>query len=61
MHILWREYGATRISTTATGFGQMVLQRLTAEALNGRTTWSNQPNGTMWEFVCPMENAGQLG
>jgi hypothetical protein len=39
----------------------MVLERLTAQALNGRTAWSNQPDGTMWEFVCPLENAGQLG
>jgi two-component sensor histidine kinase len=61
LHLLWREYGATRISRTATGFGQMVLERLTAQALNGRTTWSNRPDGTMWEFVCPLENAGQLG
>jgi hypothetical protein len=37
---------------------QMVLERLTAQALNGRTTWSDQPNGTMWEFVCPLGECG---
>ena len=56
LHILWREYGATRVSTAAPGFGQLVLERLTAQALNGRTRWSTESIGAIWELVCPLDN-----
>jgi two-component system CheB/CheR fusion protein len=58
----WRERGgppakAARVS----GFGAVVLERLTAAGLNGSSTLSFEVEGVVWRLVAPLKEVVKAG
>jgi two-component sensor histidine kinase len=58
LHINWTERdGASDHSPPAAGFGRIVLERLTPQALDGEASLGFGQSGMNWYLVCPAANA----
>ena len=52
----WRERGGPPVSATRTsGFGAVVLERLTAAGLNASSTLSFEADGVTWRLIAPLK------
>ncbi len=54
----WRETGnaTTDLLTQGNGFGSLVLKRIVATALSGRSDWNATENLITWTLVAPLES-----
>ena len=56
--LCWRETGitSTDLLTQGNGFGSLVLKRIVATALNGRSEWQAAENAITWTLVAPLSS-----
>lgn len=54
LHIHWREEGLQSVASGPEGFGRLVLERLTPQALDGQARWAAEPTGVVWHLACPL-------
>jgi PAS domain S-box-containing protein len=60
--IAWRERGGPHVSAApVSGFGAVVLERLTAAGLNGSSTLSFDPEGLRWRLIAPLREIVKSG
>ena len=60
--ITWRELGGPQVSAAAvSGFGAVVLERLTAAGLNASSTLSFDPEGLTWRLIAPLREIVKSG
>jgi PAS domain S-box-containing protein len=60
--ITWRERGGPQVSAAAvSGFGAVVLERLTAAGLNASSTLSFDPEGLTWRLIAPLREIVKSG
>jgi PAS domain S-box-containing protein len=60
--IAWRERGGSQVNATpASGFGAVVLERLTAAGLNASSTLSFDVEGLTWRLVAPLHEIVKTG
>lgn len=58
LELTWRERGGPSVTPPSqTGFGQVVIERLTAQALGGRVALDYQPEGLVCTFEFPVATA----
>ena len=58
----WRERGGPRVSPTPTsGFGKIVIERLTAAGLNGSSKLSFEVEGVIWRLSAPLKDIATTG
>ena len=60
VHLTWEERfpplaGERRFDTARKGFGTVVLQRVTPQALAGHATMKRDPDRVTWKLVAPLE------
>jgi PAS domain S-box-containing protein len=54
--MIWRERGGPRVNLTPiSGFGKVVLERLTAAGLNASSTLSFEAEGVTWRLIAPLK------
>ncbi len=57
LEMIWRERGKPRVNRAATsGFGKVVIERLTAAGLNASSTLSFEPDGVTWRLIAPLKD-----
>ncbi len=62
LEMIWRERGGPRMNLTPiSGFGNVVLERLTAVGLNASSTLSFDVEGVTWRLVAPLEEIVKTG
>jgi PAS domain S-box-containing protein len=60
--IAWRERGGPQVSAApVSGFGAVVLERLTAAGLNASSTLSFDPEGLTWRLIAPLREIVKTG
>lgn len=58
----WRERGGPPVSETRiSGFGTVVLERLTAAGLNASSTLSFEAGGVEWRLIAPLKDVVKTG
>jgi PAS domain S-box-containing protein len=58
----WRERGGPPVSATRTsGFGSVVLERVTAAGLNASSTLSFEVDGVTWRLIAPLKDVVKSG
>ena len=56
----WRERGGPPVNATPiSGFGSVVLERLTAAGLNASSTLSFEVDGVTWRLIAPLKEIGE--
>ena len=55
LRVIWNETHGQRTQPTLRGFGHVVLERLTPQALEGRATLLLEAGATAWTLTCPVE------
>lgn len=64
IHLSWLERGGPRVANpTRSGFGQVVIERLTAQNLSGTVDYSFEPSGVAWTLRAPdvLLDSGESG
>jgi two-component sensor histidine kinase len=62
LEMLWRERGGPPVNAAAkSGFGKVVIERLTAAGLNASSTLSLEPEGVIWRLIAPLEDIIKTG
>jgi PAS domain S-box-containing protein len=57
LEMTWHERGGPRVNPEAnSGFGKVVIERLTAAGLNASSTLSLEPDGVIWRLIAPLED-----
>ena len=52
--VAWREDNGPPVQPPSRqGFGHVILERITAQALEGKASWSFQPEGVIWLLDIP--------
>ena len=60
--MIWRERGGPPVNTTpVSGFGCVVLERLTAAGLNASSTLSFDVEGVTWRLIAPLKEIVKTG
>ena len=60
--MIWRERGGPRVNPAATsGFGKVVIERLTAAGLNASSILSFEPDGVIWRLIAPLKDIVKTG
>jgi PAS domain S-box-containing protein len=60
--VMWRERGGPRVNPTPiSGFGGVVLERLTAAGLNAACTLSFDAEGLVWRLIAPLKEIVMTG
>ena len=55
LRMSWREIGGPKvIAPEATGFGTIVLEKMTASQLSGNASIDYAPEGVVWQLRCPL-------
>jgi two-component sensor histidine kinase len=58
----WLERGGPRVNPTPTsGFGKVVIERLTAAGLNASSILSFEPDGVIWRLIAPLKDIAKTG
>ena len=58
----WRERGGPLVNPRRiSGFGSIVLERLTAAGLNASSTLSFDPEGVTWRLIAPLMEIVKAG
>jgi two-component sensor histidine kinase len=62
LEMIWQERGGPRVNPTPnSGFGKVVIERLTAAGLNASSTLSLEPDGVIWRLIAPLEDIIKTG
>jgi PAS domain S-box-containing protein len=62
LEMIWRERGGARVNPAPTsGFGKVVIERLTAAGLNASSTLSFEPDGVIWRLIAPLKDIAKTG
>jgi two-component sensor histidine kinase len=62
LEMIWQERGGPRVNPAAkSGFGKVVIERLTAAGLNASSTLSLEPDGVIWRLIAPLEDVVKTG
>ena len=58
----WRERGGPHVNPTPiSGFGKVVIERLTAAGLNASSILSFEPDGVVWRLIAPLKDIVKTG
>ena len=62
LEMTWQERGGPRVDLAATsGFGKVVIERLTAAGLNATSILSFEPDGVTWRLIAPLKDVVKTG
>jgi PAS domain S-box-containing protein len=62
LEMIWHERGGPWVNPAATsGFGKVVIERLTAAGLNASSILSFEPDGVVWRLIAPLEDIVKTG
>jgi PAS domain S-box-containing protein len=62
LEVIWHERGGPRVNPAATsGFGKVVIERLTAAGLNASSILSFEPDGVVWRLIAPLKDIVKTG
>ena len=62
LEMTWQERGGPRVDPAATsGFGKVIIERLTAAGLNASSVLSFQPDGVRWRLIAPLKDIVKTG
>jgi two-component sensor histidine kinase len=61
LHIDYREEGFFLVARGSEGFGRLVLERLTPQALEGNAKWNFEQTGVTWHLDCPLRSVTATG
>jgi PAS domain S-box-containing protein len=62
LEMTWQERGGPRVDPAATsGFGKVIIERLTAAGLNASSILSFEPDGVTWRLVAPLKDIAKTG
>ncbi len=62
LEMIWREHGGPRVNPAPTsGFGKVVIERLTAAGLNASSILSFEPDGVIWRLIAPLKDIAKTG
>ena len=54
LRLTWQEHGGPPVvAPTRRGFGRVVMDRITGQALDGKSEIRFEPNGVIWSLVAP--------
>jgi PAS domain S-box-containing protein len=60
--MIWHERGGPRVNpASASGFGKVVIERLTAAGLNASSLLSFEPDGVRWRLIAPLKDIAKTG
>jgi PAS domain S-box-containing protein len=60
--MIWRESGGPRVNAApASGFGRVIIERLTAAGLNATSTLSFESEGVIWRLIAPLKEITKTG
>jgi PAS domain S-box-containing protein len=62
LEMIWHERGGPRVNSAPTsGFGKVVIERLTAAGLNASSILSFEPDGVIWRLIAPLKDIAKTG
>jgi PAS domain S-box-containing protein len=62
LEVIWQERGGPPVDPRAkTGFGKVVIERLTAAGLNASSKLSFEPDGVTWRLIAPLKDIVKTG
>lgn len=62
LEMTWQERGGPRVDPAATsGFGKVIIERLTAAGLNASSVLSFEPDGVRWRLIAPLKDIVKTG
>jgi len=62
LEMIWRERGGPRVNPAPTsGFGKVIIERLTAPGLNASSILSFEADGVIWRLVAPLKDIVKAG
>jgi PAS domain S-box-containing protein len=62
LEMIWLERGGPPVNSAATsGFGRVVIERLTAAGLNASSILSFEPDGVVWRLIAPLKDIVKTG
>ncbi len=62
LEMIWHERGRPIVKpATTSGFGKVVIERLTAAGLNATSVLSFEPDGVIWRLVAPLKDVVKAG
>jgi PAS domain S-box-containing protein len=62
LEMIWQERGGPPVNSAPTsGFGKVVIERLTAAGLNASSILSFEPDGVIWRLIAPLKDVLKPG
>ena len=62
LEMIWQERGGPRVDGGATsGFGKVIIERLTAAGLNASSVLSFEPDGVRWRLIALLKDIVKTG
>jgi PAS domain S-box-containing protein len=62
LEMIWHERGGPRVNSAPTsGFGKVVIERLTAAGLNASSILSFESDGVIWRLIAPLKDIAKSG
>ena len=62
LEMIWHERGGPRVNSVPTsGFGKVVIERLTAAGLNASSILSFESDGIIWRLIAPLKDIAKSG
>jgi PAS domain S-box-containing protein len=62
LEMIWHERGGPRVNSAPTsGFGKVVIERLTAAGLNASSILNFEPDGVTWRLIAPLKDIAKTG
>src|ERR1700733_3561630 len=62
LEMIWHERGGPRVNSVPTsGFGKVVIERLTAAGLNASSILSFESDGVIWRLIAPLKDIAKSG
>jgi two-component sensor histidine kinase len=62
LEMTWQERGGPRVDSAATsGFGKVIIERLTAAGLNASSILSFEPDGVRWRLIALLKDIVKTG
>ncbi len=62
LEMIWQERGGPPVNPeVGSGFGKVVIERLTAAGLNASSILSFEPDGVIWRLIAPLKDIVKTG
>ena len=62
LEMIWEERGGPWVDPGAiSGFGKVIIERLTAAGLNASSILSFEPDGVRWRLIAPLKDVVKAG